>query len=92
MQAFRKHLAQAGLSLKVVEQHANTLQDFASTVVLSQKPPHGLLDLTSHEIETYLQMTGVKTVRTSFKSFVRFLAETGRMEPVQTKELRQMLK
>jgi hypothetical protein len=91
LQAFRTHLAQAGLSLKMVEQHASTLQHFASSVLLSQTP-RGLLDITPNEIETYLQTTGVKTAKTSFKRFVRFLMETGRMEDGQTEELRQMLK
>jgi hypothetical protein len=92
VQAFRKHLAQTGLSLKMVEQHASTIQRFAATVLVSQTPPRGLLDITPNEIETYLQMTGVKTAKTSFKRFVRFLAETGRMEYGQTEELRQILK
>ena len=92
LQAFRKHLAQTGLSLKMVEQHASTIQQFGSNVLLNQTPSHGLLDMTPDEVESYLQTTGVKTVKTSFKRFVRFLVETGRMEYGQTEELRQMLK
>lgn len=42
--------------------------------------------------KTTLQTTGVKTAKTSFKRFVRFLMETGRMEYEQTEELRQKLK
>ncbi len=61
-------------------------------LLLSQKPSHGLLDMTPNEVESYLQTTGVKTAKTSFKRFVRFLMETGRMEYGQTEELRQMLK
>ncbi|WP_040443933.1 hypothetical protein [Ktedonobacter racemifer] len=92
MQAFRKHLAQTGLSLKMVEQHASTIQHFGSNMLLNQAPSHGLLDMTSDEVEAYLQTTGVKTAKTSFKRFVRFLMETGRMEYGQTEELWQMLK
>lgn len=92
LQAFRKHLAQTGLSLKMIEQHASTLQHFASTVLLSQTPSRGLLDITPNEVESYLQTTSVKTARTSFKRFVRFLVETGRMEHEQVEELRQILK
>jgi hypothetical protein len=92
LQAFRKHLLQTGLSLKMVEQHANTLQHFASNILLSQTPAHGLLDMIPNEVASYLQTAGVKTAKTSFKRFVRFLVETGRMEYEQTEELRQMLK
>jgi hypothetical protein len=92
LQAFRKHLAQTGLSLKMVEQHTNTIRHFASTVLLSQTPAHGLLEMTPNEVEAYVQMDGVKTAKTSFKRFIHFLRETGRMEYGQTEELRQMLK
>ncbi len=92
LKAFRKHLAQTGLSLKMVEQHTSTIQQFGSSVLVNQTPSHGLLDMTTHEVEAYLQTTGVKTAKTSFKRFVRFLEETGRMEYGQTQELRQMLK
>ncbi len=92
LQAFRKRLAQTGLSLKMVEQHASTIQHFASNVLLSQTSPHGLLEMTPNEVEAYLQTTGGKTAKTSFKRFVRFLMETGRMEYGQTEELRQVLR
>jgi hypothetical protein len=92
LQAFRKHLAQTGLSLKTVEQHASTIQHFASTALLSQTPPCGLLDMTRNEVKTYLQTTGERTTKTSFKRFVRFLMETGRIEYQQAEELQQILK
>jgi hypothetical protein len=92
LQAFRKHLSQTGLSLKMIEQHANTVQHFASTMLLNQTPSHGLLEMTPNEVEAYVQTTDVKTAKTSFKRFVRFLRETGRMEDGQAEDLRQMLK
>ena len=92
LQAFRKHLTQKGLSLKMVEQHASTIQHFGSNVLLGQTPSHGLLDMTPNEVESYLQATGIKTEKASFKRFIRFLLETGRMEYGQTEELRQILK
>lgn len=92
LQAFRKHLIHANLSQKMVEQHANTLQHFASTILLSQTPSHGLLDMTPNEIKSYLQTAGIKTAKTSFKRFVRFLEETGRMNYGQIEIIRQILK
>jgi hypothetical protein len=92
LQAFRKHLAQTDLSLKMIEQHANTVQHFASTMLLNQTPLHGLLEMTPNEVEAYVQTIDVKTAKTSFKRFVRFLRETGRMEDGQAEDLRQMLK
>ncbi|HEU5374871.1 MAG TPA: hypothetical protein VFV38_05500 [Ktedonobacteraceae bacterium] len=92
LEAFRKHLAQRGLSLKMSEQHTGTLQAFASTALLDQIPPQGLLSLTSDDVQTYLQTAREKNALTSFKRFVRFLEETDRLEYAQAEALRQAFK
>jgi hypothetical protein len=92
LQVFRQHLIQAGLSLKMVEQHVRTIEAFAQAVLVSQDPPRGLLELTPADLQAYLRATRTKTTATSFKRFVRFLVETGRMEDEQTEALRQVLK
>ncbi len=92
VQAFRKHLLSSGLSLKTVEQHAGTIESFAHTTLLSQVPPRALLETTPAEIQTYLHANALKkTGATSFKRFVRFLDETGRIEYEQSEALRQAL-
>jgi hypothetical protein len=45
--------------------------------------------MTPGEVEVYLQMADVKTAKASFRRFVRFLMETGRIEYGQTEELRR---
>ncbi len=48
--------------------------------------------MTPVELQAYLRAARTKTTATSFKRFVRFLAETGRMEYEQSEALRQVLK
>ena len=92
LQAFRQHLLKAGLSLKMGEEHAGNIQAFAQTVLAHQDPPRGLLSITPTELQAYLHIAKAKSTPTSFKRFVRFLAETERMEFEQTQALLQVLK
>lgn len=92
LQAFRKELSSKGLSLKTVEQHVGTIEDFAQTSLLEHDPPRGLLDTRLSDVQSYLHTHGNKTVTTSFKRFVRFLMETGRMDYEQAEVLREWLK
>ena len=57
-----------------------------------QVPPRRLLETTSTEVQDYLRTAGTKTNVTSFKRFVRFLFETGRMEDEQIEALREAIK
>ncbi len=90
--AFRRDLVKAGLSLKTVEQHVGNIEAFSQKVLLKQVPPRGLLETTSTEVQDYLRTAGTKTNTTSFKRFVRFLFETGRMEDEQIEALREVIK
>jgi hypothetical protein len=91
--AFRKDLARRGLSHTMVEKHASNIDAFARDYLLVQDPPRGLLDITAADVETYLRASGNETITTSFKRFVRFLDETGRMEDYeQVKSLYALLK
>jgi len=92
LQAFRKDLSSRGLSPKMVEQHTGTIEDFARTFLLEHDPPHGLLDTQLTDVQSYLRTKGNKTITTSFKRFVRFLEETGRMDYEQAETLRDWLK
>ena len=89
---FRKDLTRAGLSLKMVDQHVSNIETFSQTVLSKQVPPHGLLQITSTEVQDYLSIATTKTNITSFKRFVRFLFETGRMEDEQIEALRAAIK
>jgi hypothetical protein len=92
LQAFRKDLSSKGLSPKTVEQHVGTIEDFAQTCLLEHDSPRGLLDTRLADVQSYLTAHGNKTVTTSFKRFVRFLQETGRMDDEYTEVLREWLK
>jgi hypothetical protein len=92
LQAFRKDLSSKGLSPKMVEQHVGTIEDFAQTSLLEHDPPRGLLDTRLPDVQSYLRIYGNKAVTTSFKRFVRFLMETGRMDYEQAEVLREWLK
>ena len=91
-QAFRKDLSRKGLSYKMVEQHVRAMEDFAQTCLLEHDPPCGLLDIRLSDVQSYLRSKGNKTITTSFKRFVRFLAETGRMDYEHAEVLREWLK
>jgi hypothetical protein len=80
LMAFRRELSKAGLSPHMVEVHAATIADFAQTTLLASDPPRGLLDLTFADIESYLSGKPGKQPLTSFKRFLRFLINTGRID------------
>jgi len=91
LSAFRKDLTRRGLSSTMVEQHASAIDSFAQTWLLAQGSPRGLLDTTLADIQTYLGTTGNKTSTTSFKRFVSFLSDTGRMDYEVATPLRNFL-
>ncbi|HZU69282.1 MAG TPA: hypothetical protein VFA09_18540 [Ktedonobacteraceae bacterium] len=89
---FRKDLASRGLSNAMVEKHVGNIDAFARDYLLSQDPPRGLLTMTMEDLETYMQTVRDKTTLTSFKRFLRFLDDTGRMDYEQITALRDLLK
>jgi hypothetical protein len=91
LNAFRRDLARRGLSSTMVEQHASNIENFAQTWLLAQDTPRGLLDMTLADVQTYLDTAGNKANKTSFKRFVRFLIETGRMDYEQAAPMRDFL-
>lgn len=92
LSAFRKDLFRTGLSPKTAEQHVGTIDTFAQNFLLAQEPPRGLLDTTASDVQTYLRRAGTKAMTTSFKRFIRFLDETGRMDIGQAEAARDFLK
>ena len=83
---FRKQLYKSGLSPKMVERHASTIERFADEYLMAQIPPRLLRDIVPNDVETYLatphgNAPEQKDVLTSFKRCIRFLYDTGRMHP-----------
>src|SRR5207247_455177 len=77
--AFQKDMARSGLSLKMIEEHTGNLATFAQSYLLEQNPPRGLIDITQRDLEAYIGAKTQQVNPTSFKRFVRFLRDSGRM-------------
>jgi hypothetical protein len=90
--AFRRELRKAGLSPQTVETHVATIADFAYTILLDADPPRAVLDLTFADIQSYLSEKSGKQPLTSFKRFVRFLLNTGRIDYETGENLHELLK
>ena len=65
---------------------------FAKTYLLGQEPPKGLFDTRIEDVKAYFHSAGNKINTVSFKRFVRFLSETGRMDYEQAESLRDFLR
>ena len=76
----------------MTEQHSANIDAFARDYLLIQDPPRGLLNLTTADVQKYLQEEATKTIATSFKRFFRFLEDTARLDYEQVKSLQELLK
>lgn len=92
---FRKALYRSGLSPKMVEQHISNIQFFSDGYLLTQDPPHLLLEMLTQDVDAYLSHLSpadTKTALTSFKRFVRFLWDSARSNPDTLISLQTFLK
>lgn len=89
--AFQKDLARSSLSLKMIEQHCQTIATFGEAYLIEQTPPRGLIDLTLQDIEAYLNRER-RANMVSFKRFARFLRDSGRMNWNAAEDIRGLLK
>ncbi len=92
LNAFQKDLLARKLSYTMTEKHVGNIDAFARTYLLAQEPPRGLLDISLSDVQAYLNTQTDSTTKTSFKRFVRFLDETGRMDYDQVAPLGAFLK
>ncbi len=90
--AFQKALGASGLSPNMIQQHTNNIADFASKFLSNKTPPSMLLDLSQKDIETYRKLRNDDINLVSFKRFIRFLRETGRMDWDEAEQLLDFLK
>jgi len=86
LKAFSKYLSKSGLSAKMVQQHTENIEVFGNTYLLNLDPPMLLLDIDIVQLMDYLNKVLIdlkvrKTNVVSFKRFIRFLNETGRLHP-----------
>ena len=89
--AFRRELRKGGLSEHMVDVHATTIEDFAHETLLEADPPRAILDLTEADLRSYLEAHPGKQPLTSFKRFIRFLLNTGRIDYELGEHLRVLL-
>ena len=84
--AFRQWLYRSGLSPRMVEQHVSNIERFANEYMLAQMPPRLLRDVLPNDVYAYLDAArgdpkAMNALFTSFKRFLRFLNDSGRMDP-----------
>jgi hypothetical protein len=89
--AFRKDLAASGLSLKMIEQHTHTVEQFVESYLLAQQPPCSLLDFNLDDLQKYLRERGKNVNLVSFKRLIRFLVNTGRIAWNDAEVMRRFL-
>ena len=88
--AFQKELARSTMSFRTIEQHMETIGEFAR-FLLDEEPPRGLLELTGRDLERYFGVQGGRANPVSFRRFVRFLATTGRVDYTVAEDLIEAL-
>jgi hypothetical protein len=99
MEAFRQHLYQAGLSTRVVERDIATASAFAEHLAAGAEP-RSLRDLDSRAPAGYLDTLRSegsmeaqhRQARTSLNRLLRFLRDTGRMDPDSAHDALELLK
>lgn len=97
LKAFSKYLSKSGLSTKMVQQHTANVEMFANKYLLNFDPPRLLLDIDCVHLMDYLNKVLIdlkvrKTNAVSFKRFIRFLNETGRLHPDDYWTINDLLK
>lgn len=90
--AFRKDLAASGLSFKMMEHHASTIETFMDSYLLVQEPPRSLLDLNADDLRKYLGGQGKTADLVSFKRLVRFYLNTDRGDWSELQTIQDHLK
>ncbi|MBZ0304156.1 MAG: hypothetical protein K8J31_30755 [Anaerolineae bacterium] len=78
--AFQKALGASGLSPKMIQEHSGNLADFAGEYLLKKTRSGVLLDLSQTDIEAYRNLRKGNINLVSFKRFVWFLRDSGRMD------------
>lgn len=76
---FRTHLYRAGLSDKIIGRDLAAVETFANTYLANLPEPQSLRDIRLTDLTTYMTDAST-TMLTSFKRFIKFMTETGRMD------------
>lgn len=97
LKAFSKYLSKSGLSVKMVQQHTSNIEMFANKYLINFDSPKLLLDIDHIDLMDYLNKVLIdlkvrKPNAVSFKRFIRFLSETGRLHPDDYWTMNDLLK
>ena len=92
LSAFQKALGMSGLSPKMIQQHSDHLDKFAAEYLRSKTPPGFLLDLSRADIDVYRESSKGDINLVSFKRFVWFLRDSGRMDWDEAEKLLKYMK
>lgn len=90
---FRRHSYLAGRSSATVERDVSTLQSLAGKRLMTASPPRGLIDISPSDIRdrssprAAVRAPQPESERQAIRRFVRFLDETGRIEPARFRAL-----
>ncbi|MBX0327765.1 hypothetical protein K2Z83_08755 [Oscillochloris sp. ZM17-4] len=76
---FVQHMARPNVNQKTLDAHRATIERFGEDYLLGLSPPRGLIDADADAVAIYLGTMGDDVNLISFKHFVRFLRDTGRM-------------
>ena len=90
--AFQKALGASGLSPKMIQEHSGNLANFAGEYLQTKTPSGMLLDLTKADIEAYRELRNGDINFVSFKRFIWFLRDTGRVDWDVAERLLEFLK
>jgi hypothetical protein len=89
--AFRQDLLAWRLSAQTIERDSATIKQFADEVLANDLPPRGLLALRPDDLQAHFRQAKKKPSKQTFKRFLRFLLETGRLADPTIDALRTML-
>lgn len=92
LSAYVLHITRGNVSQKTLEAHRATIERFAEDDLLRRKPPRGLIETTAEDLAIYLGNLGDDVNLTSFKNFVRFLRDTGRVSWEDTEAMMKELR
>lgn len=90
--AFQKSLGAAGLSPKMIQEHTTNITAFTNDYLSKKLPPTMLLDFTEGDLEGYQTFRKGKLNWVSFKRFVWFLRDTGRLDWDEAENLLKFFK
>jgi len=92
LSAFQKALGKSGLTPRKSQEHSDVLTHFAEEFLQQQEPPKLLLDITETDVKDHLVSASDKVNLISFKRFVRFLRDSGRVDWDLAEDLLDYLK